>query len=119
MDGKENIFRLMDFLIYGIGNGYILKLKNKNGVFKEYLILVGLIVFLSGFCGCFLICGLIVLLIWVVLWLIIGNDVLFGGNIFGIYIVVVFVSFFGFIVGKILYFCFLLLLGMFLVGFLL
>lgn len=87
------------------------------GKFKKRLILVGVIIFLFGFFGCVLIWGLIVVLIWVVLWFIIGIDVLLGGNIFGIFIVIVFVSFCGFFVCRILYFYFLLFLGMFLVGF--
>ena len=119
MDGKENTSRPTDSLTHGIGNGHTSKPKNKNGVFKEHLTSAGLTVPPSGFCGRFLTRGLIVLLIWAVLWSIIGNDALPGGNIFGIYIVVVSASLFGFIVGKIPYLRLPPLLGMLLAGFLL
>lgn len=97
----------------------ILRPKNHSGIFKNYLFAAGLSLPPSGFCGHVLTRGLIVLLIWAVLWSVIGQDALPGGNMFGIYIVVVFASLFGFIVRNIPHLRLPPLLGMLLAGLLL
>ena len=63
--------------------------------------------------------GLVVILIWAVLWSIIGQDALPGGNIFGIFIVIVSASLLGFLVGRIPYLHLPPLLGMLVAGFVL
>ena len=63
--------------------------------------------------------GLIVVLIWAVLWSIIGADALPGGNIFGIFMVIVAASLCGFVVNNIPYLHLPPLLGMLAAGFLL
>lgn len=73
--------------------------------------------FFLGFIGWVLIWGFIVLLGWVVLWFIVGYDFLLGGNIFGIFIVIVVVVFGGFLMRKFFKDVLLFLLGMFVVGF--
>ena len=97
----------------------ILRPKNHSRTFKNHLFAAGLSLPPSGFCGHVLTRGLIVLLIWAVLWSVIGQDALPGGNMFGIYIVVVCASLFGFIVGKIPHLRLPPLLGMLLAGLLL
>lgn len=92
---------------------------NKAGKIKNHLIAVGVTLPPSGFCGRILTRGLTVVLIWAVLWSIIGEDALPGGNIFGIYIVIVSSSLCGFLVGRIPYLHLPPLLGMLLAGFVL
>ena len=118
---KEEISHLStDCSSPAIENGdKITRPKNHSGTFKNHLFVAGVSLPPSGFCGHVLTRGLIVLLIWAVLWSIIGQEALPGGNIFGIYIVVVCASLFGFIVGKIPYLRLPPLLGMILAGFLL
>lgn len=92
---------------------------NKAGKIKNHLIAVGVTLPPSGFCGRILTRGSTVVLIWAVLWSIIGEDALPGGNIFGIYIVIVSSSLCGFLVGRIPYLHLPPLLGMLLAGFVL
>lgn len=73
----------------------------------------------SGFFGQVATRGLVVILIWAVLWSIIGQDALPGGNIFGIFIVIVSASLLGFLVGRIPYLHLPPLLGMLIAGFVL
>ena len=73
----------------------------------------------SGFVARALTRALIVLVGWAVLWSIIGQDVLPGGNIFGIFVVVVFASLGGFLVQLVPYLSLPSLLGMLIVGFML
>lgn len=73
----------------------------------------------SGFCGRTLTRGAIVLLSWAVLWSILGRDVLPGGNIFGIFNVIVLAAFGGFLTRKLSRDALPSLLGMLVVGFLL
>ena len=73
----------------------------------------------SGFFGQVATRGLVVILIWAVLWSIIGQDALPGGNIFGIFIVIVSASLLGFLVGRIPYLHLPPLLGMLVAGFVL
>ena len=91
----------------------------KEGECKRRLVSAGVTLPPSGFCGRVLTRGLIVTLIWAVAWSIIGKDALPGGNIFGIYIVIVCASLCGFLVGRIPYLHLPPLLGMLLAGFLL
>ncbi|XP_067050067.1 sodium/hydrogen exchanger 9B2-like isoform X1 [Acropora muricata] len=121
MDAKEETSHLStDCSTPAIENGdKILRPKNHSGTFKNYLFAAGLSLPPSGFCGHVLTRGLIVLLIWAVLWSVIGQDALPGGNMFGIYIVVVFASLFGFIVRNIPHLRLPPLLGMLLAGLLL
>lgn len=62
---------------------------------------------------------MIVIFSWVVLWFIFGVEFLLGGNIFGIFNVIVFVVLGGFMIRKIFKGILFLLLGMFVVGFIL
>ncbi|XP_022785420.1 sodium/hydrogen exchanger 9B2-like [Stylophora pistillata] len=87
--------------------------------FKKHLVSVGLTLPPTRFFGRVLTRGLIVVLIWAVLWSIIGADALPGGNIFGIFIVIVAASLCGFVVSKIPYLHLPPLLGMLAAGFLL
>lgn len=73
----------------------------------------------SGFVARTLTRVIIVIVSWAVLWAILGQDVLPGGNIFGIFIVIVFASFGGFLVQQIPYLSLPGLLGMLIVGFML
>ena len=73
----------------------------------------------SGFVGRALTRVLIVVLIWAVCWSVLGKDALPGGNIFGIYIVIVSASLCGFLVSRIPYLHLPALLGMLIAGFLL
>ena len=93
--------------------------KSNSGKFKKRLIAAGVTIPPSRFFGRVLTRGLIVVLIWAVLWSIIGEDALPGGNIFGIFIVIVSASLFGFLVCRIPYLHLPPLLGMLLAGFLL
>ena len=87
--------------------------------FKKRLVTAGVTLPPTRFCGRVLTRGLIALLIWAVLWSIIGTDALPGGNIFGIFIVIVSASLCGFLISKIPYLHLPPLLGMLLAGFLL
>ena len=91
---------------------------NSEGKIKRQLVAAGRTL-TSGFCGRVLTRALIVLLIWAVLWSVIGQDALPGGNIFGIFIVIVSASLCGFLVGRVPYLHLPPLLGMLLAGFLL
>jgi len=91
----------------------------EEGTFKRRLVAAGVTLPPSGFCGRALTRGLTVLLLWAVLWSIIGDDALPGGNIFGIFIVIVCASLCGFLTGKIPYLHLPPLLGMLVAGFLL
>ncbi|XP_068744939.1 sodium/hydrogen exchanger 9B2-like isoform X3 [Montipora capricornis] len=73
----------------------------------------------SGFIGRVLTRGLIVLLGWAVLWSIVGRDLLPGGNIFGIFIVIVVAALGGFLARKLSKDALPSLLGMLVVGFIL
>lgn len=73
----------------------------------------------SGFLGRFLTRGAIVLLSWAVLWSIVGRDVLPGGNIFGIFIVIVVAALGGFLTRRLSKDALPSLLGMLIVGFIL
>ncbi|KAK2572720.1 Sodium/hydrogen exchanger 9B2 [Acropora cervicornis] len=73
----------------------------------------------SGFLGRFLTRGAIVLLSWAVLWSIVGRDVLAGGNIFGIFIVIVLAALGGFLTRRLSKDALPSLLGMLIVGFIL
>ncbi|XP_015778740.1 PREDICTED: mitochondrial sodium/hydrogen exchanger 9B2-like [Acropora digitifera] len=73
----------------------------------------------SGFLGRFLTRGVIVLLSWAVLWSIVGRDVLPGGNIFGIFIVIVLAALGGFLTRRLSKDALPSLLGMLIVGFIL
>lgn len=87
--------------------------------FKKHLVSVGLTLPPTRFFGRVLTRGLIVVLIWAVSWSILGADALPGGNIFGIFIVIVAASLCGFVVSKIPYLHLPPLLGMLAAGFLL
>lgn len=93
--------------------------KSNPGKFKKRLVEAGVTIPPSRFFGRVLTRGLVVVLIWAVLWSIIGADALPGGNIFGIFIVIVSASLCGFLVCKIPYLHLPPLLGMLLAGFLL
>lgn len=93
--------------------------KSNPGKLKKRLVEAGVTIPPSRFFGRVLTRGLIVVLIWAVLWSIIGADALPGGNIFGIFIVIVSASLCGFLVCKIPYLHLPPLLGMLLAGFLL
>ena len=93
--------------------------KSDTGMFKKRLTSAGVTIPPSRFFGRVLTRGLIVVLIWAVLWSIIGADALPGGNIFGIFIVLVSASLCGFLVCRIPYLHLPPLLGMLLAGFLL
>ena len=73
----------------------------------------------SGFIGRTLTRGVIVFLSWAVLWSILGRDLLPGGNIFGIFIVIVLAALGGFLTRKLSKDAFPSLLGMLVVGFVL
>ena len=73
----------------------------------------------TGFFGRTLTRGAIVLLSWAVLWSILGRDVLPGGNIFGIFNVIVLAALGGFLTRKLSRDALPSLLGMLVVGFLL
>ena len=73
----------------------------------------------SGFLARVFTRGFIVLLAWAVLWSVIGQDVLPGGNIFGIFMVIVFSAFGGFLVSCIPCITIPPLLGMLVAGFML
>ena len=96
MDAKEETsHRSTDCPTPAIQTGdKILRPKNHRGTFNNHLLAAGISLPPSGFCGHVLTRGLIVLLIWAVLWSVIGQDALPGGNMFGIYIVVVCASLF-------------------------
>lgn len=93
--------------------------KPNTGKFKRRLVSAGVTLPPSHFIGRVLTRGLIVVLIWAVLWSVIGKDALPGGNIFGIFIVIVSASLCGFLVCRIPYLHLPPLLGMLLAGFLL
>ena len=73
----------------------------------------------SGLCGQTLTRGLIVLLCWAVLWSILGQELLPGGSIFGIFTVIVLAALGGFLTRKLSRDTFPSLLGMLIVGFIL
>jgi len=94
-------------------------LKSNTGKFRKRLVSAGVTLPPSHFFGRVLTRGLIVVLIWAVLWSVIGKDALPGGNIFGIFMVIVSASLCGFLVCRIPYLHLPPLLGMLLAGFLL
>ncbi|KAL9984446.1 hypothetical protein ACROYT_G006738 [Oculina patagonica] len=73
----------------------------------------------SGFCGQTLTRGLIVLLCWAVLWSILGHELQPGGNIFGIFNVIILAALGGYLTRKLSRDTLPSLLGMLLVGFIL
>ena len=73
----------------------------------------------SGLCGQTLTRGLVVLLSWAVLWSILGRELLPGGNIFGIFNVIVLAALGGFLTRKLSKDTLPSLLGMLIVGFIL
>ena len=73
----------------------------------------------SGFCGQTLTRCLIVLLCWAVLWSILGQELLPGGNIFGIFNLIVLAALGGYLTRKLSRDTFPSLLGMLVVGFIL
>ena len=89
---------------------------NKKGVFRQCLTHVAPP---SGFCGQILTRGFIMLLCWAVLWSIIGQELLPGGNIFGIFNVIVLAALGGFLTRRLSRDTFPPLLGMLVVGFIL
>ena len=92
---------------------------NNSGKFKKRLDSAGVTLPPSRFFGRVLTRGLIAVLIWAVLWSIIGADALPGGNIFGIFLVIVSASLCGFLVCRVPHLHLPPLLGMLLAGLLL
>lgn len=89
---------------------------NKKGKLRQCL---ELLLPPSGFFGQILTRGFIVLLCWAVLWSILGQELLPGGNIFGIFTVIVLAALGGFLTRKLSRGTFPPLLGMLVVGFIL
>ncbi|XP_022779833.1 sodium/hydrogen exchanger 9B2-like isoform X2 [Stylophora pistillata] len=85
----------------------------------RFLQFIGLYIPPSGFFGQTLTRVLIVILSWAVLWSILGAELLPGGNIFGIFNVIVLAAFGGFLTRKLSKNTFPSLLGMLVVGFIL
>lgn len=85
----------------------------------KFLQFIGLKIPPSGFFGQTLTRAVIVLLSWAVLWSILGSELFPGGNIFGIFNVIVLAALGGFLTRKLSRDTFPSLLGMLIVGFIL